>query len=533
MYFLNNGTGYALYKEEAEKKYYVDKSLLIDELYRYVRQINKYICITRPRRFGKSVCANMIAGFFDESVAEKSHELFMNLDIGKLWSEHQTDTPEHPSCWVYQGKKKVVHINFNNIQTEKVTSYQLFCDALYEKIESDISHIYPIVNESGVLAISDIFLNTGDRFVFVIDEWDSVLERDFMTEEDRKSYILLLKALFKDQPYVDFVYMTGILPISKYTSGSPLNMFTEFTSFGDGIFYPWFGLTKDEIQKVMKKRGTTSPTIDELEFWYDGYVRSFDCVHMYNPTSVSAALAEGTCRSHWTGTGPMNEVRDTVMHNVKEVREDVIRMTGGETLNIKLTGFSVEKPLINSRDEILSSMVVYGFLTYFDESLAIPNHELMLKFQEALYSEELGLKQTLDESKKLLRATLERKHTEIASCLEELHNEKIPFFHYNDENSLACVVTMGYIAAVDRYRIIREDKAGKGYVDFLFIPMRKTDMAIILELKYNRSAGAALKQIHERDYIKRLKDFTNVLLVGINYSEKTKKHTCLTELVEQ
>lgn len=188
---------------------------------------------------------------------------------------------------------------------------------------------------------------------------------------------------------------------------------------------------------------------------------------------------------------------------------------------------------VSTRDEILSAMVVYGFLTYNEQKLSIPNHELMLKFQEALASKELGLKQPLDDSKKLLEATLERRHSEVAALIEELHDEKIPFFTYNDENSLACVVALGYISALDSYRISREDKAGKGYVDFLFEPLKKGDTAIILELKHNRSAKNALKCIHEKEYIKRLKDYKKVLLVGINYSEKTKKHTCLTELVEQ
>ncbi|MBR2214688.1 MAG: AAA family ATPase [Selenomonadaceae bacterium] len=527
MNFLNSGKGYDLFAREARKDFYVDKTMLIDAVYRHAHRNNPYICITRPRRFGKSTAANMVAAFFDPDTARKSRKLFSGLAVGALKGkrEHQ------PLCWVEQGKRAVIRINMIDIMPPEVESYKDFYRMLSRRLLEDISEAYPKVSQEGG-NIPEILEKTGEKFIFVIDEWDAVFEARFMTPKDNESYILFLKALLKDKSYVYFAYMTGILPIAKYSSGSPLNMFGEFNTFGDGIFYPWFGLTMEEIQGVMEKCNTNRPTIEELTAWYDGYIRSLDGIHVFNPTSVSNALAEGSCRSHWTGTGPMNEVRDIIRHNVEELREDVIRMAGGESLDIELNGFSVEKMEISTKDEILSAMVVYGFLTYHEGTLRIPNHELMLKFRQALASKELGLNQTIEESKKLLRATLDRNHAEVARLLEELHNEKIPFFKYSDENSLACVVTVGYLAALGRYRLTREDKAGKGYADFTFTPMKRSETAIILELKYGHSAADALQCIHERDYLARYKDFERVLLVGINYSVATKKHTCLTELVE-
>ena len=534
MNFLNSGAGYTLFEEETQMVTYVDKSLLIQEVYKYVRAIRKYVCVTRPRRFGKSVAANMIAAFFDESTAAQSRKLFEGMEIGKLKKAQEEDwLKQHdPSlCWPQQGKQKVIRINMINLISDEMTSYAEFRGMLNRQMLEDIREMYPRLPAADEFEfIPNILKKTGDRFIFVIDEWDAVFEAPFMTEANKQSYILFLKALLKDQPYVNFVYMTGILPIAKYTSGSALNMFREFTAFQDALFYPYFGLTKKEISDLMERKGIAEPSIEDLSAWYDGYIRE-DGIHVYNPASVSLALGEGVCKNNWTGTGPMNEVRDMIEKNVKDLREDIIRMAGGETLHIRLSGFSVEKTRIASRDEILSAMVVYGFLSYDRERLRIPNHELMLKFQEALASEKMGLKQTIEESEKLLHATLERDHKEIARLIEELHDEKIPFFQYNDENSLACVVTVGYLAALDYYEIRREDKAGKGYVDFLFNPIRRNDPAMILELKYNRSAKNALKCIHERGYIQRFRDYPKVLLIGINYSEKTKKHTCLTELI--
>ena len=533
MKFLNSGAGYALFAREARKRTYVDKSMLIDEVYRFSQDINAYICVTRPRRFGKSVAANMLSAFFDAGTAKESRELFEKMEIGKhrqMQEKAAEQDSGRPLCWTLQGTQNVIRINMIELLTGQEKNFQDFYDTLQRLMTEDLHEAYPSLR-SVRTNIPEMLEKTGDSFIFVIDEWDAVFEAPFMTEQDKQKYLLFLKSLLKDRRYVHFAYMTGILPIAKYTSGSPLNMFREFTSFQDAIFYPYFGLTEQEISELMQKRGFLKPTIEDLTIWYDGYTRE-DGKHVFNPASVCMALADGVCHNNWTGTGPMNEIRDLIQKNVKDLRGDVLRMVSGETLEIRLTGFAAEKTQVSTRDEILSAMVVYGFLSYDKCRLRIPNHELMLKFQEALASEQMGLRQTLDESRKLLRATLARDHREIACRIEELHDEKIPFFQYNDENSLAAVVTVGYLAALDYYRITREAKAGKGFVDFLFEPIKKGDTAIILELKYNHSAKNALKCIHDRDYVQRFKDQKQILLVGINYSERTKKHTCLTELVE-
>ena len=532
MNFINTGEGYSLFQYEARKKTYVDKSLLIDTVYRYSQEINRYLCVTRPRRFGKSVAANMIAAFFDEKSADQSRQLFEKMDIGSLKTSQldEWDETENISlCWPQQGTHKVIRINIINLLTPEIDSYEDFYQELKKRLFEDLRLLYPGILSDDTGSVSWALQMTGDSFIFVIDEWDAILEMPFMREEDKKQYILFLKSLLKDQSYVQLAYMTGILPIAKYSSGSSLNMFDEFSAFQDEILFPYFGLTKQEVLNLMKTKGFQKPNIEELILWYDGYVRNSDGECIFNPASVSKALASGACRNYWTGTGPMNEVKDLISYNVKDLRQDIIRMVGGESIEIELSGFSAEKEKISTKNEILSAMVVYGFLTYYNGQLRIPNHELMLKFREALSSENLGLKQTLEDSADLLDATLNGRDEDIARMIEDLHDEKIPFFQYNDENSLACVIVMGYLSALNSYTITREEKAGKGYVDFLFTPFRKSDTAIILELKYNHSAQDAIKCILEKQYTKRLKDYPSILLVGINYSEATKKHTCLTE----
>ncbi len=534
MNFLNSGEGYSLFNEEANYDTYVDKTLMIQDVYRYATRIKKYICITRPRRFGKSVAANMIAAFFDESTAEKSRRLFERLEIGRLKDEQEEKwlkTEDRSLCWSQQGKHKVIRINMIDLFTEDVHSYDDFIRSLKTQVKEDLGAAYPGLDFNG-LAVSKMLERTNDKFIFVIDEWDAIFEMDFMMADDKVDYLEFLKNLLKDKAYVHFAYMTGILPIAKYSSGSPLNMFHEFNGYKDAMFYPYFGLTEEEITSLMHRKGIEKPSIGELAEWYDGYVRH-DGVHVYNPASVSMALGVGVCDDYWNHTGSMEAVKDMIRLNVQELKDDVIRMASGETLGIALGGFSSEKTRLSTRDEILSAMVVYGFLSYSNGRLCIPNKELLLQFRDALLMKEMGLQESLGDSRALLDATLARDEREIARLVEQFHDEHIPHVYYNDENSLACVVTLGYLAAKDRYDISREDKAGKGYADFIFTPRIEGGLPIIMELKYNHSAKNALECIHKRGYIDRFRKHKRVLLVGINYSTATKKHTCLTELVEQ
>ena len=538
MNFLNSGEGYTLFMETVFQKTYVDKTMMIDTLYRYAMCGYNYICITRPRRFGKTVTANMIAAFFDESTKEESRRLFETCKLGTLKNEQEKIFAADPEgmdarklCWPVQGKLKVIRINMIDHIDNKVNSCNDFVLKIKTKLIDDLRKTYPDLLISEQYSLSDLLQQTGDSFVFVIDEWDAIFELPFMSAEDKEKYLLFLRALLKDKPYVHFAYMTGILSITTNTSGSLLNMFREFSAFHDSQFYPFFGLTRDEIQELMLREGFMQPSMEELTSWYDGYIREHDGEHMFNPASVSRSLLDGKCKSYWTETGPFYEVRDIIRHNVQALRKDVIRMAGGETLDIQLSGFSAGKEISSDKDEILSAMVAYGLLSYFDGHLRIPNHELMLKFKSALYSKELGLNQTQEDSRHLLSATLEQKDREVASMIEELHTEKLPFFEYRNEDSLACVVTMGYLAALDDYRITREDKAGKGTADFTFEPRNGSLIPIILELKINHSAKNALKCIREKNTISRFREYPKVLLVGINYSERTKKHTCKTELV--
>lgn len=225
----------------------------------------------------------------------------------------------------------------------------------------------------------------------------------------------------------------------------------------------------------------------------------------------------------------MNEIADCIEHNVDEVREDIVKLVAGIPVEVELQGYAAADLRLNTRDEILSAMVVYGFLSYYDGKLKIPNYELMEKYQKVLARDSMGeVKEIVDRSREMLQATIEEDEKTVAEILEEVHDREIPFLNYNDENALSCVITLCYLYARKDYEIEREAKSGKGYCDYLFRPKKKGLPVIILELKIGKSCEEAIAQIRERNYVQKVKDWPEILLVGINYDEK-KRHQCRIE----
>ena len=378
--------------------------------------------------------------------------------------------------------------------------------------------------------IKSLLKRINEKFIFIMDEWDSIFYKDFMQEKDKKAYLEFLKGLLKDQSYVELAYMTGVLPIAKYSSGSELNMFKEYNFMNDRIYEDYFGFDEEEIVELTKKY--TKPSFETLKKWYDGYYKS-DGSSLFNPRSVSSALIDGVCLNYWTETGPMNEIAEYIEHNVDAVREDIVKMVAGIPIEVELEGYGAEQLRLDSRDEILSAMVVFGFLSYHDGFLRIPNHELMEKFQTVLKRSSMGgVADIVNNSKNVLDATIELDAKRVAQYIEEAHDREIPFLQYNNENSLSCVITLCYLYARNYYEVTREDKSGKGFVDYLFTPKKKGYPAIILELKYNKTAQEAIDQIKRKNYVDRVRNFKEILYVGINYSidaDEHKHHDCIIE----
>jgi hypothetical protein len=442
----------------------------------------------------------------------------------------------------------VIFISFNRIPS-RCKSYDQYIERIETTLIEDLLTEYPdaAINCSDAVwdILMKIYLVYKARFIFVLDEWDFIFHRDFVTDSDKVDYIDFLSNLLKDQPYVSLVYMTGILPIAKYSSGSELNMFLEYTMVSEEKYSDYFGFTESEVDVLYERFLENQPmpkiTRDGLGEWYNGYhTKSGDRV--YNPRSVVAALTNNNLGNYWTSSGPYDEIYYYIDHNVGEVRDDLAQMISGIPVRAKISEYAATSMNLNTKDEIFSAMVVYGFLSYEKGYVTIPNRELMEKFQSMLIKEDsLGYVHNLAKaSGEMLKATLTGDTASMVRILEYVHDTESPLLSYNNEAELTTIVNLLYLQARDQYRMEREDKAGVGYVDFIFYPeINRQDDGIILELKVNHSADEALQQIKDRKYLLkfegRLGEKTRytgrILGVGIAYDKETKVHECKIEVL--
>ena len=516
MYYLDTNNPLKQFKMDIASEPYVDKSLLINKLNHFIRTRDRFICVTRPRRFGKTMNATMLGAYYTQGY--DTHELFENLKIAKTASFEEHINKHH-----------VIYIDFSRMP-DHCNSYRTYIDSIMKIIREDLISAYPKLSEKSYDYLYQMFLDTNESFIFIMDEWDSIFYKDFMQEKDKKAFLEFLKGLFKTQPYVELAYMTGVLPIAKYSTGSELNMFNELNFMNDDEYDLYFGFHEDEVKELCNQMNSVG--YNELKYWYDGYYTS-DGKSLFNPRSVSLALQKGKCKNYWTETGPKDEIAEYIEHNVDEVREDIVKMVAGIPVEVELEGYAASQLQLNSRDEILSAMVVFGFLSYHDGFLRIPNHELMEKFQRVLKRKSMGgVADIVNNSKNVLDATIAMDGEKVAQYIEEAHDREIPFLQYNNENSLSCVITLCYLYARNYYEVTREDKSGKGFVDYLFTPKKKGYPAIILELKYKKSAEEAIDQIKRKNYVDRVRNIDEILFVGINYStdaDSHKHHDCIIE----
>lgn len=533
--YLNSADALSLYKSETIKPYFVDKSNMLEQLFPLVEEGSNYICITRPRRFGKTIMANMIGAFF--SNAADSKDVFDKLKIASS-SDYLRHLNQHD----------VIYIDFSEIDDE-CRNYTSYIRNIKELLREDLHNAYPEVTFRDNSSVSEdlkrIYAVTGKKFIFVLDEWDAIFHVAFIKDKDKIAFLRFLRGLLKGKAYVSLAYMTGILPIAKYSSGSELNMFTEFTMAKSPAFSDYFGFTEHEVDDLYQRYLTLTPNPlierEGLKTWYNGYCTASG-ERVYNPRSVVQALRFNHLESYWTSSGPFDEIFYYIEKNVADVRDDLAYMVAGEAVPAKIQEYAATSMNLQTKDEIFSAMVVYGFLSYEDGRVSIPNKELMDKFADMLQKENsLGYVYRLaKESDRMLKATLDGDTSTMIDILEYAHDTEVPLLSYNHETELTAIVNLVYLSARDRYRVEREDKAGVGYVDFIFYPQTdKNADCIILELKVDSTPDIAIAQIKEKQYTLRFSGklgeqniYTGrILAVGISYDRNIKKHDCKIEVL--
>ena len=524
-FYLNQGN--VLYSKTKNSRIFVDKTELIKHTNSLIGENGQFICVSRPRRFGKSVTASMLVAYYSKGC--DSRELFSDLKIAK-----------DPSFEKHLNKYNVIHLimtDYANMSTAEMI------DRIKEVILYDLStegielNLPPVLDLPFIL--NAIYERTGAPFIFVIDEWDCLMRKLEDTEAKQREYLDFLRNLLKDREYVALAYMTGILPVKKYGEHSALNMFTEYSMEFAEPFSEFTGFTTEEVNSICLEFGIDR---EEMKRWYDGY--NVDDIEIYNPNSVVQACMRRHFFSYWTRTENYEALKKYIILNMDGLRDKVERLIAVEKATINTARFQNDMKNLHSADDVLTLLIHLGYLTYSNTTKEcwIPNTEVAEEFINCIsdsdgWSEVMN---AINQSEKCLKATLNGDADTVARIIEQTHRENTSLIKYNDENSLSCVITLSYYTARNKYIIVREYPAGDGFADIVFLPRPNENVpAIVVELKRDKDASVAIEQIKNRNYPEALKAFSGeIILVGINYNDdpknsEYKKHSCRIEKINK
>ena len=514
-YFNPSNEGF---KESLRSKIYVDKSDIIAYTNGVLGTKQKYVCVSRPRRFGKTMTAEMLSAYYSRGC--KSGDMFDNLSVSKDISYKN-----------HLNQYNLITINMQQFLSESHDMKSMISD-IEKSVSDEILGICPelegnVSKGRFTALLSKLYSNSGVFIIFVIDEWDCIFREHQNDITAQKIYLDFLRNLLKDREYVSLAYMTGILPIKKYGTHSALNMFSEFSMIDPSILSKFVGFTQNEVMTLCHKH---KMDYEEMAAWYDGY-RFPDVETVYNPKSVVESLLRKRFGNYWSQTETFEALSIYIKANYDGLKDTIIELLAGSRKLININNFTNDMVTFKTYDDVLTLLIHLGYLGYDIDSqeVFIPNKEISDEFVTAI--RDAGWNEVImaiKASNDLLKATWQEDAQSVAKAIDKAHNE-ISIIKYNDENSLSCVISLAYYSARQYYTIYREMPAGKGFADLIFIP-RKNHMdklAMIVELKWDKSAAGAIHQIENRQYPEALWDYkNNVLLIGINYDKDSKLHEC-------
>jgi len=509
---------------------YVDKTGLIGIINKTIDTTKNLTCISRPRRFGKSYAAQMLCAYYDKSC--DSHELFDQYTIAgdAAYNTHIN-------------KYDVIYLDMTGIIGE--TTLKDIVPYIKRNITEEIRKTYPQVTvaEGFVPTLVSLVQYTHNRIVMIIDEWDAPIREARDKPTIQKEYLEFLRSLFKNSGTTSKIfaaaYMTGILPIKKDGSQSAISDFEEYSVLEPGDFAGYVGFTEEEVKRICEEK---NKDFEKMKFWYDGY--TFGEKHsIYNPYSVMHAAGSGKFRSYWKKTSAAETLMTYIDMDQDGLQDTIARLIAGESVVVDTDSFQNDVESFACKDDVLTLLTHLGYLTYEEEPesydgdevtglVRIPNEEVRSEFDKILRkAKHRSLIELVRKSDQLLKDTLEGKSEAIAKAIADVHDSEYAPTYYSNEQSLRYVVKMAYISCVDQYAKVEELPSGHGLADVVFLPKRRsTYPAMIVELKWNQEAEGAVKQIKERNYPKVLTNYGGrIVLVGINYDEETKNHTCVIE----
>lgn len=532
--FVNPGN--ASFTEALNSKIYVDKSGLISVINQRIKTQQKYICVSRPRRFGKSLNLGMLSAYYSKGC--DSRELFDNLEISgdKAYEEHLN-------------RYNVIYLNMQDfLSTSK--SVEEMISVLTESLMIDFEDCFPDVKLYPRLGLvynlkriyESTKKNTVDKdnktvteyepFIFLIDEWDCVMRENMDNKDAQKTYLDFIRNLLKDQTYVALAYMTGILPIKKYGTHSALNMFDEYSMLESEPLQNYTGFTGEEVKSLCE---AYCVDYESMKAWYDGY--ELNGTELYCPRSVLAAIEKKSFSNYWTQTETYEALAKYIAMNFDGLHETIEKLLAGQEQPVDTRTFSNDMVTFANKDDILTLLIHLGYLGYRSgkKTAYIPNKEINDEYVASMRAKGLW-KETIDavlKSKQLLTDTLAGKADVVADCIRRVHEQNSSILNYNNEQSLRFIVLIAYYYAREQYNIIQELPAGEGFADIVFIPKPFVNAnaypPMVVELKWNKTADSAIAQIKNKKYPDALQGYNKMLLVGINYDKDSNEHECVIE----
>ena len=521
--FLN--PDYSAFETALNSEIYIDKTGLLAYTNKVINTKQAFICNSRPRRFGKSVTADMLTAYYSKGC--DSADIFADYEIS-----HAGDFRQHLN------KYDVIHLDIQWCLAPAkgaagVVSY------IEKSVIAELKEKYSdIISEETVSlpeAMSEIYTVTGNKFIVIIDEWDILIRDEANNRDEQENYINFLRGMFKGtEPtrFISLAYLTGILPIKKMKTQSALNNFDEFTMLDAGALASYIRFTDLEVEKLCDKY---HKDFAEVKRWYDGYV--LENQQVYNPKAVVSVMLRGNFQSYWSQTGTYEVVVPLINMDFDGLKQAVIEMVSGSTVEVDTGTFQNDTVSFSSRDDVITYLIHLGYLAYDQRKQCafIPNEEIRQELTMAVTSRHWNeMLLFWQESENLLEATLDKDGDAVARQIEKIHSEYVSVIQYHDENSLSSVLAIGYLSAMKYYfKPVRELPTGRGFADFVFIPKseyKKDYPALVVELKWNQNTETALEQIRNKKYPSSILEYTgDILLVAINYDKKSKEHVCLIE----
>ncbi len=504
---------------------YVDKSGLIGLINETIETPRFLTCVSRPRRFGKSFAAKMLCAYYDKTC--DSSALFDDLVIAQNGKNNGTYRQ-------HLNQYDVIYLDMTNVlgkaDTHNIVPF------IQKSVTEELLGAYPDLKAGNVF--DETLLHgvelTGNKFIMIIDEWDAPIRE---TPEHQKTYLEFLRTLFKSSGTTDQIfaaaYMTGILPIKKDGSQSAISDFKEFTVIKPRKFGDYVGFTEVEVQKLCEEFHCD---FERMKRWYDGY--SFhDTGSVYNPNSVMEAVRNHDFDSYWTQTSAAGSLMEYISMDFDGLSKMVAELVGGGEVTVDTRGFSNDLVTFRNRDDVLTILIHLGYLAYNEATgkVRIPNEEIHMEFTRIV--REVRRDDTIRrvrESELLIYNTVHGNAEAVAEQIEKIHSEEAPL-HYNNEQALRSVIKRAYFSFGDEFILFEELPAGDGYADVVYLPKKDSMMpALVIELKWNKTAEGAIQQIKDRQYPSAIHNYGGkILLIGINYNKEApvgkRKHTCMIE----